>query len=246
MKTTIAMLLLAGASGCASVRSILATDTSETDRKPISNPFAGFSAGSERPDTMIFRAKKGDGAVEVEVPRSGQNISEFVIPISPDMRIVRDGGRSPASSGTPTEPAQDAPGYPQMAPTLTDREITRTFPQGLPEDENKRREIEQELGLMRTDESPEKESSYLAALDHVKQLYRGARYEAALIQVDQLLREYPTNPKLYQMRGTLLDRIGQHDLAIQSWKQALRFDQKNESLRRFVERKEQKRSLASP
>ena len=96
------------------------------------------------------------------------------------------------------------------------------------------------------DSAPAADYSYLAALDHIKQLYKGARYEAALLEIDELVRAYPTDPKIYEMRGTLLDRLGRGDLAIKSWNQALRFDPGNQSLRRFIERKQQKRSLASP
>lgn len=55
---------------------------------------------------------------------------------------------------------------------------------------------------------------------------------------------YQTDPRLHQMRGTLLDRMGRTELAIKAWQQALRFDQGNQTLRRFVDRREQKRSMA--
>ena len=134
-----------------------------------------------------------------------------------------------------------------VPPTPADRELIAKLPQGLPEDQNKRHAVEQGLGLVPAEDSiPQQQTSYLAQLDHVKQLYRSSRYEAALIETDDLLKQYQTDPKLYEMRGTLLDRIGQPDLALKSWSQALRFDPQNQTLRRFVERKEQKRSLASP
>jgi len=80
----------------------------------------------------------------------------------------------------------------------------------------------------------------------VKQLYRVARYEAALLEVDELLVVYPTDSKIHEMRGTLLDRLGRTDLAIRSWNQAIRLNPGNESLRRFVERRANtKRSPAS-
>lgn len=239
------LMTVALATGCGTVRSFLAADSENGPSKPIGNPFAGYHPDVNGPrESMIFRTKKGDGAVEVEIPRS-QSMSEFVIPIASNVNH----GRSPASespAAAPAEPALDS-AYGEREPGLSDREITRTFPQGMAEDDARRREIEAELGLVRSEDmTPEKQKSYLAAIDHVKQLYRNGRFEAAILEVDDLVREYPTNPKLYQMRGTLLDRLGQQELALKSWKQALRFDPKNESLRRFIDRKEQKRSLASP
>ena len=64
--------------------------------------------------------------------------------------------------------------------------------------------------------------------------------------MDDVLKLYQTDPKLYEMRGTLLDRLGKADLAFKSWNQALRFDPANQVLRRFVERKQAGRALASP
>ena len=96
------------------------------------------------------------------------------------------------------------------------------------------------------DSVPASDESYLGALDQVKHLYHAGRFEAGLVEIDGLIRQYPTAPRLHQMRGTLLDRLGQSELALKSWNQALRLDPKNASLRKFIERREQKRSLASP
>ena len=125
----------------------------------------------------------------------------------------------------------------------------RSFPRGKPEDEWKRQEIEKNLGLAQGEVPvPESEGSYLAALDHVKQLYSLGRYEAALLEIDPMIKQYPTNPKLYEMRGTILNQLGYADLAIKSWNQALEFNPANESLRKHIERKKylQSRRLASP
>lgn len=243
-------IVLTMATGCGTMRSVMGTDMERDRAKPISNPFAFYNPETQKSsgDTMVLRSKHGDGAVEVEIPNSGQNVSDFVIPITSE---TKNKYRAPASLAEEAPAAQadmtQDDSYVTREPSLSDREITRTFPQNRVEDEAHRREIEQDLGLVRAEDmTPEKQKSYLAALDHVKRLYRKGRYEAALLEVDGLVREYPTNPKLYEMRGTLLDRVGQPELALKAWKQALRFDAKNESLRRFVERKEQKRSLASP
>jgi hypothetical protein len=242
-----ALLAVLSGSGCSTMSSVFATDTASNpvNSAPIRNPFGEPSAQSksETNPGVILRSKKGDRSVEVEFPKSNDDLNDFTIPMSPSFK---DGGRSPASAdGASPEANPDA--YKDRAPSLSDREIVSTFPQGLPEDKVKRSEIESGLGLVQSEDGvPERDSSYLAALDHVKQLYRTARYENALLEVDDLIRIYQTDPKLYEMRGTLLDRLGKADLALKSWNQALRFNPGNEPLRHFVERKQQRRSLASP
>lgn len=225
--------------GCTTMSSVFATNSNADDeRKPIQNPFGEYYSqpGSANNQNMVLRTKKGDRAVEVELPNSGQNISDFVIPVSP---AFKEQVRSPASSEI-DETYKDRP------PTMSDREIARTFPQNTPEDDATRRDVEQGLGLVPAeDATPDNPKSYLAAVAFIKQLYIQGHYERSLIEVDTLIKQYPTDPKLYSMRGTLLDRLGRTDLAMKSWNQALRFDPTNQSLKRFVERRQQKRSVAS-
>lgn len=234
---------------CATTQSLLAISPTKETNQPIHNPFGDYYApkSADSGEAMIFRSKKGDRSVEVQLPASTQQMSDLVIPISPAFKDEVK-GRSPASSGAgySMESGIDE-NYKQRGPTLSDREITQNLPQGLAQDESKRREIEQGLNLSPApDNSPDHDKSYLAALDHIKQLYRSSRFEAALIEMDDLVRFYQTDSKLYEMRGTLLDRLGKPDLALKSWNQALRFDPSNQKLRRFVERKQNYRSLASP
>jgi tetratricopeptide (TPR) repeat protein len=240
-----ALLSSVGGAGCASLRNTLAINTNSGASAPIHNPFGDQYAKGEgdRSQNLILRTKKGDRSVEIELPRDSQAMTDFTIPVSPAFRDSAQ-GRDPASAsgsgeGTP---------YVKLPPTMADHEITRNFPQGASNDqEGERRSIEEGLGVMPTEDSvPSSDQSYLGALDNVKSLYRQGRYEAGLVEIDGLIRQYPTSPKLHLMRGTLLDRVGQLDLAIKSWNQALRLEPKNESLRKFIERRENKRSLASP
>jgi tetratricopeptide (TPR) repeat protein len=241
-------LAILGLGGCSSLKSALAIHGSDAPPAPIHNPFGDFYGTSKEPNqNVILRTKKGDRSIEVELPK-GNEMSDFVIPVSP---AFKDSNRNPASLSE--DQALDDESYKSKAPTVADREITRSFPQGELKDEGQRRDIETGLGLMPSeDTTPEATGSYLAAMDHLKNLYRKSRFEAALVTADGLIRQYPTDPKLYQMRGTLLDRLGQNELAVKSWNQALRLDPKNEGLRRFVERRQPasapatKRSVASP
>jgi len=232
-----------GLGGCANLRTILAADPGPKNQGPIANPFEAYM-GEDRAkqNNVVLRTKKGDRSVEVELPNNHGELSDFTVPMSPAFR--EDGGRGPASDNGWLDER-----YKERGPGLTDREIVNSMPRGTSTgmDDSSRREIESGLGVMPAeDEAPVQDKSYLAALDHVKQLYKTARFEAGLLELDEMVRAYPTDPKLYEMRGTLLDRLGRTDLALKSWNQALRLNPGNESLKRFVERKQQKRSVASP
>ncbi len=241
-------------SGCASLKSFFAVNNDKGASGPIHNPFGEqYASGGngDRAQNMILRTKKGDRSVEIEIPRDSQSSTDFTIPVAPAFRESGGGSRFPASSqyagSSGGDPSQSEDGYVKTPPTMADHEITHSFPQGAPADEGERRSIEEGLGVMASDDSvPAGDSSYLGALDHVKSLYRQGRYEAGLLELDGLIRQYPTSPKLHLMRGTLLDRVGQGELALKSWNQALRLDPKNASLRKFIERKDPRRSLASP
>jgi hypothetical protein len=225
---------------CSSIRGIFAADSSKDGSKPISNPFGNYQPGtSENPaESMIFRAKRGDKAVEVEIPRANQGVTDFVLPVPHGSSASRGLASVADDEGNLPPPSPSESAYESQAPTATDRELTRSFSQAPFEEAQKRNDIEKGLGLVETPEaSPERERSYLASMDHIKQLYRTGRYEAGLIEIDSMIRDFPTDPKLHEMRGTLFDRLGRKDLALRSWEQALRFDPQNQSLRKFIERR---------
>ena len=237
-------------SGCSSVKGFFAADTTRPRQMPISNPFDVYSHEDAKNHNVILRTKKGDRSVEVELPGDHGQMSDFVVPVSP---AFREDSRGPASAGAMSDPTYDER-FKEKIPSASDREITSSFPQGiaqLPGGENgdaerNRRDIETGLGVLPSEDStPAADRSYLAAVDHIKQLYKSARYEAAIMEIDELVRVYPTDAKLYQMRGTLLDRMGRSELALKSWNQALRLDSSNQSLRRFIERKQEKRGVAA-
>ena len=222
------------------MKSFLAVEKKQEVQGPILNPFGAYESGTPKaPNNIVLRTRKGERSVEVELPSQSGAITDLTVPVSP--AFPDESGRSPASaSGLDTT-------YLGRTPGPSDREIAASLPKGFADDDGARREVETGLGLREAEgETPDHDQSYLASLDHVKQLYRVARYEAALLEVDELLVVYPTDSKIHEMRGTLLDRLGRTDLAIRSWNQAIRLNPGNESLRRFVERRSNsKRSPAS-
>ncbi len=232
-------------SGCASAKHLLGINDHERAH-PIANPFYSYRGSASDPaQNMILRTKKGDRSVELEIPGNSAHLSDFVLPVSP---AFRDTDRSPASNSIGDDAIQIDESYKSRPPTLSDREITHSFSQGSPEIDAKRQNIEKSLNLAPNEDNnvSERSTSYLASVDHIKQLYKTARYEAALLETDEMIREYQTDAKLYEMRGTLLDRMGKRELALKAWNQALRFDSKNESLKKFIDRLQQRSTAGTP
>lgn len=220
----IAVVLALGS--CAGIKSFLAVEEQADRGKPIENPFGSMYAGvpEDSGKALVVRSKRGDRAVEFEIPTRGSEVSEWVVPVDPQQPRTTDAAR--------------AADYGDRKPSSVDREIQRQMPQLPGEDVAARREIELELGLQPVEEDLARgDKSYLGALDRIKSLFREGRFEASLLEAEELLKEHPTDPRLHEMRGTLLDRLGYADLARQSWAQSLKLRPANEPLRRFLDRR---------
>ncbi len=234
--------------GCGTLKKTLGINDDE-NLKPISNPFYSYhpNASGENPP-MILRSKKGDRSFEVEIPDRTQQLSDFVIPLSPEFSETKGGSLDHANRLSNDGNPMPDDTYKARTANATDHEITRGFSQGSLDSISKRTEIEHNLNLMPSEEETPREGapSYLAGMDHIKQLYRTTRFEAALLETDDMIRKYQTDPQLYQMRGTLLERLGRKEMALKSWSQSLRLDPKNDSLRKFVDRKQPHATVESP
>jgi tetratricopeptide (TPR) repeat protein len=213
---------------------ISACATSKTEKsKPIENPFGNFYPEVNRKyQPMVLRSKKADRSVEVELPQSGSDMTDFVVPMSPQFK---DFNNQDDGDGI----AENADAKSRRS-TFSDREIASTFKTGGSEEQiKKQKQLEEQMGLIpSSDDGGEKDHSYLAGMDKAKILFKKGRFEASLLEIDSLLKAYPTSAKLYEMRGTLLDRLGHEDLALRSWKQALEIDSNNRTLRTFVAKRE--------
>src|SRR5687768_14511131 len=121
-------------SGCAGMKKIMGHDTDSMRSTPIVNPFGAVGTGSGGENkNVVLRTRKGDRSIEIELPSGDQSLSEFVIPVSP---AFEKGGRNPAAVG---ESGIDE-SYAARKSSYSDREITRTFPQGTPENVGMKRE----------------------------------------------------------------------------------------------------------
>jgi len=224
------LVALAVVPACSTVGAVFATNEKKSDG-PITNPFAGYDAAPGGENGTVFRTRKGNQSFEVSFPDQNSKLDEVSMPT-----------RAPASD----ESFSTEDPYKNRKPVMADREIADDFPKNGGAFEGERNDIEQTLGVMPSaDSTPHADKSYLAGMDRIKRLYREGRYEASLIEVEDLLTDFPTSPKLYEMRGTLLDRLGRSELAIRSWQQALKLEPKNAALRKYLNRKRATRGLAS-
>ena len=227
---------------CVSASPNRTADNSD-EQAAIENPFGNFksAAPAESTHNITLRSKRGDQSVEVDLPQS--DTSDLSVPMNQKFSNHNNG--VDAAIGETAENGVDYQ-YMKQKPTVADREIASTFSN---QDDGiegaKKREIESSLGLQESDEPIDMDESYLAKLDVIKQLFHNARFEAALIEIDRLVKTYPTSGRLYEMRGTLLDRLGYADLAVKSWKQALEFEPRKLSLKKMIEKREAQRSVAS-
>lgn len=236
MRTLSGIALLIGIQGCATSGARGNATTASGEPLYIENPFAQFGAvATDSSKAITFRSKKGDKQMEIEIPQDPT--AEFQLPMNPKLAEAAPEGTGPAGMDDR---------YLRRKPGIADREIASTFTDHEdPVAGARRREIETGLGLQPSDDLPVVDESYLAKVDFIKQLFHGGRHEAALMEIDTLIKQYPTNARLYEMRGTVLDRIGYPDLALRSWKQALEFEPGKVALRKVVERREAQRNVAS-
>lgn len=223
------LLMSLGLSGCSTMRALFGMEKEVEKTKPISDPFGHFyDPETDRRAGVILRSRRGDRTVELEIPDREHAATSLVVPLDPGESQNDD----------------ELDAYKKFRSSLSDREIASTLPQGNAADESRRHSIEAGLGLKSSqDGAPERDKSYLGNIDRAKQLFRRGRFEAALLEIDHLLQMYPTDPKLYEMRGTLLDRLGHEELALNAWKQAIKLDPKNRGLKKFLAKKEKNHQL---
>ena len=62
--------------------------------------------------------------------------------------------------------------------------------------------------------------SYLKGIEIVQKLFKQGRYSDALLKIEPLARSYPKKVKLHLMKGTLYKKLGENNLALQSYRKA--------------------------
>jgi tetratricopeptide (TPR) repeat protein len=87
-----------------------------------------------------------------------------------------------------------------------------------------------------TPEGPVQSPSYTIGIAKVNQLFKEKNFELALIELNNLLAFYPNSPKLLKMKGTLLVKTGNRELAMRSWQRAYDLTPGDLALKRSIDR----------
>jgi tetratricopeptide (TPR) repeat protein len=95
-------------------------------------------------------------------------------------------------------------------------------------------------------EGPIQSPSYTMGIAKVNQYYRERNYEVALMELNNILSFYPNSPKLLKMKGTLLIKTGNHELAMRSWQRALDLAPSDVNLGRAVKRLQERMVASQP
>jgi tetratricopeptide (TPR) repeat protein len=85
-------------------------------------------------------------------------------------------------------------------------------------------------------DGPKQSPSYIMGIAKINGYYKERNYEYALIEINNLLTYYPTSEKLYKMKGTVLVKLGNLELAEKSWLRASELDPTDAVVRKGIDR----------
>jgi tetratricopeptide (TPR) repeat protein len=193
-----------------------------------------YTAGGEPPRTRyVVRMTDGQRdweiqlpeiatAYEVKVPLSGKPSSRLAVDMATmtaaDREILQEReAAARAESGEPEPPAKDEGGLKQAGGKRS--AAAREDGDAKPEKRAARKPGD--------DKPPSAKASYLLTLARVKDLYRTRQYELALVELAELDRQYPDDEHILSMKGSLYERLGNKNLARESWQQTLRLNPYN-------------------
>jgi len=210
----IAISAIAGAviwllAGCAST-------SQETGQKPligsISYPFVGETRplGKANPkQPFVVRSAVGAREYSVEIPDNAAKY-DIQIPIAELAPVNSQDIDMPALPG----------GRRYSNPANTDKELVSALPDLGKSKTGKTEMLDAAFGVGKP-EGPIQSPSYTLGIARVNQHFKNRDFELALVELNNLLAFYPNSPKLLKMKGTLLIKTGNRELAMKSWQRAL-------------------------
>ena len=120
-------------------------------------------------------------------------------------------------------------------PTVSDREVTSTFPKPSAENADQTALLDRAFGVGPKG-GPSQAPSYLMGVAKVKELYKLKHYEYALIQLNNLLSDYPSSVKLLKMKGSIYLKMGRLKLAEKAWLRALQLSPADVAVKKGLEK----------
>jgi len=76
--------------------------------------------------------------------------------------------------------------------------------------------------------------SYLRGVDLISELYKKQRYTDALVELGPLIEQYPSQSRLFVMRGTIYRKIQEPKSALKAYQKAAELDQSNVDLQTII------------
>jgi tetratricopeptide (TPR) repeat protein len=177
------------------------------------------------PDSNRFVIKSAVGQTEysVEIPEAGDGY-DIQIPIA---------ALNPQMSSDAMAVGAKSAKVPN--PVATDKELTRALPSITKASPEEVATMDAAMGVG-SPEGPVQSPSYSLGIAKVNTYFKERNYELALMEINNLISFYPNSPKLLKMKGTLLIKTGNHELAMKSWQRALDLAPTDKSLTAAVRR----------
>ena len=213
------MFLLSGCETSRPVKSRIAEGT-------ISYPFVAETkrlGNSGQKSPFVIRSAVGDSEYTVEIPENGGRY-DIAIPLAE----ISGKARAPGSIGS----TRDSRG---MNPATTDKELVSALPALAKSKPDDTAMLDSAFGVGEP-EGPVQSPSYTMGIARVNQLFREKNFDLALIELNNLVSFYPNSPKLLKMKGTLLIKTGNRDLAMRSWQRAYDLVPGDLGLKRSIDR----------
>ena len=106
---------------------------------------------------------------------------------------------------------------------VTDNELVSEMAKLSPDATRERALMDRAFGAGEK-EGPRQSPSYMLGIDKINELYLDHKFEFALIEINNLMAFYPTSVKLYKMKGTVLKKLRNYELAERAWQRASELD----------------------
>lgn len=217
--------------GCASSSN---SQRARLNEGTIAYPFVDSTrrVGADRSrDKFVIRSAIGTSEYSVEIPDAGDGY---------DIQVPLAALNPPATSEAL---AVGARGGKAPSPVATDKELVTSLPSLAKASPNEVATMDAAMGVGST-EGPIQSPSYTMGIAKVNQYYRERNYELALMELNNIISFYPNSPKLLKMKGTLLLKTGNQELAMRAWQRAVDLAPGDQNLDRAV-KKLQERLIAA-
>lgn len=214
---------------------ISACSTSEKEFDPIAHgsidyPFVsqthplGLNGPEEK---FVIRSAVGNREYTIEIPGAARDYDVHV----PLAEIDK-------SSSTAANQEDEV-----SNPVATDAEIVSALPQLKNSRPNETSVMDGAFGVSDA-EGSQQAPSYTLGISKINKYYKARKYEYALIEINNLLVFYPNSAKLLKMKGTILVKMRNFELAELAWIKAIEINPRDKALRSAVARL-QKRIISS-